>query len=171
MADVGPRLVRALTVHVGDRDVAEDLAQETLVRCIERWSRVEAADRPDAYAFRVAFNLANSRWRRLRRRREATGRPTSWSVDEVEGSTSATASTSADGIDADDVLVIRSELAALPHRQRAAVVCRHLLGFDVRTTAAVLGCAEGTVKSLTAHGLERLRARLRQPTFLEGVEP
>lgn len=168
VAQVGPQLVRALTVHVGDRETAEDLAQETLVRCIERWSRVAGADRPDAYAFRVAFNLANSRWRRLRRRQELTGRPAPWPAS---GEPAGDRAEARDDVEPEDVLTVRSELAALPGRQRAAVVCRHLLGFDVRTTATVLGCAEGTVKSLTSQGLEKLRRRLAEPQFLEGVEP
>jgi DNA-directed RNA polymerase specialized sigma24 family protein len=43
---------------------------------------------------------------------------------------------------------------------RAAVVLRHWLGYDVAECAALLGCSEGTVKSQTARGLDRLRALL-----------
>jgi DNA-directed RNA polymerase specialized sigma24 family protein len=40
---------------------------------------------------------------------------------------------------------------------RAAVVLRHWLGYDVGECAQLLGCSEGTVKSQTARGLDRLR--------------
>jgi DNA-directed RNA polymerase specialized sigma24 family protein len=40
---------------------------------------------------------------------------------------------------------------------RAAVVLRHWLGYDVAECAHLLSCSEGTVKSQTARGLDRLR--------------
>lgn len=39
-ARLRPQLVGALTLHTGDRAVAEELAQETLVRLWQRWPRV-----------------------------------------------------------------------------------------------------------------------------------
>jgi DNA-directed RNA polymerase specialized sigma24 family protein len=51
-------------------------------------------------------------------------------------------------------------LAALPPRMRAVVVLRYWLDYDVRETAAVLGCSEGTVKSQSKVGLDRLRLLL-----------
>jgi DNA-directed RNA polymerase specialized sigma24 family protein len=43
---------------------------------------------------------------------------------------------------------------------RAAVVLRHWLGYDVAECAHLLDCSEGTVKSQTARGLDRLRVLL-----------
>ncbi len=137
-----PLLVRALTAHTGSRPVAEDLAQDALVRCIERWDELAGVANRPAWAMRVAFNLAASRWRRLAvERRHHRERPP-------------------DPPPTEELLALRQALDALPARQRAAVICRHLLGFDVRATAAALGCAEGTVKSLTSKGLGAIRSRL-----------
>jgi len=44
--------------------------------------------------------------------------------------------------------------------QRNAVVLRHWLGLSTRDTAIELGISEGTVKSHTARGLERLSSLL-----------
>ena len=52
---------------------------------------------------------------------------------------------------------LRSALAAVPARQRAAVVLRHYLGLSLQDTAAVLGCTVGTAKSQTSRGLAQLR--------------
>ena len=55
---------------------------------------------------------------------------------------------------------IAAALAALPPRQRALVVLRHLEDMSVADAAELLGVAEGTVKSQTARALEKLRGAL-----------
>jgi DNA-directed RNA polymerase specialized sigma24 family protein len=54
--DEWPRLVGSMSLYLGRRDVAEDLAQETLVRACGRWAEVRSAGSPSAWAHRVAFN-------------------------------------------------------------------------------------------------------------------
>lgn len=54
-------------------------------------------------------------------------------------------------------------LARLPHRQRAAVVLRHVTDLPVAEIAAVLDLPEGTVKSHISRGLARLRALRAAP--------
>ncbi len=49
-------------------------------------------------------------------------------------------------------------MAALPPRARDAVVLRFYVGCSVRETAEVLGCPEGTVKTITHRAVARLRA-------------
>jgi RNA polymerase sigma factor (sigma-70 family) len=55
---------------------------------------------------------------------------------------------------------IRRALDALPPHQRALVVLRHVEDISVAEAAEILGMAEGTVKSQTAHGLANLRLSL-----------
>jgi RNA polymerase sigma factor (sigma-70 family) len=52
---------------------------------------------------------------------------------------------------------LRAALAALPPRQRAAVVLRHWVGLEPAEVADLLGCSAGTVRSQTARGLDKLR--------------
>jgi RNA polymerase sigma factor (sigma-70 family) len=52
---------------------------------------------------------------------------------------------------------VRTALAALPPRMRAAVVLRHWLDLSVEETAGLLNCSTGTVKSQTAKATARLR--------------
>ena len=68
------RLVGSLTLYCGDRDVAEVLAQETLVRVCRDWNRVRTMAAPAAWAHRVGLNLANSWYTRRRAERRATER-------------------------------------------------------------------------------------------------
>lgn len=138
------RLVGALTLATGDRGVAEELAQEALVRTWQRWDDVRTMTAPDAWTFRVGLNLASS-WRR---RRAAEWRANRRRGADREGHADP---------DGADVAAVRRAVAALPPRQRAVVVARFYLGHDVAGTAALLGCAEGTVKSATSHALANLR--------------
>ena len=69
-----PRLVRMLDLLTGDVHVAEELAQEALVRTASHWGRVQQLDAPGAWARRVARNLATSRWRRVQAGRRADAR-------------------------------------------------------------------------------------------------
>jgi len=58
----------------------------------------------------------------------------------------------------------------LPARQREAVTCRYLRRLSVRETAAVMGCAEGTVKATVAAALGNLRDAPALPNLDEDRE-
>src|SRR5918999_5063001 len=59
-----PRLVGMLGLYCGDGDVAEDLAQEALIRLCRDWRRVRQLHAPERWLHRVAINLAHSHYRR-----------------------------------------------------------------------------------------------------------
>lgn len=147
-----PRLVGALALHCGDAGVGEELAQETLTRVWERWSTVRDAASPEAWAFRVGFNLSKSRFRRLAAERRARAR-----LPHPTGDLPDTA----------DAVAVRTAVASLPERQRAAIVLRYFADLSVDDTAAALGCRPGTVKSLSSHAIERLRSTLDLAPVLE----
>lgn len=138
------RLVGALTLATGDRAVGEELAQEALVRAWQRWSQVGSMASPEAWTFRVGFNLAGSWRRRAAAERRAHRRRGVRTVVH-------------DDPDSAEVETVRVAVAGLPPRQRAVIVARFYLGFDVAGTADLLGCAEGTVKAATSHALANLR--------------
>ena len=142
-----PALVRTATLlAAGDAHAAEDLVQTALTRLYVAWPRVDREHGPEAYARRILVNaLIDERrrpWRRESSRAELPDTP-------------AEPPASAEDRDA-----VRRALAALAPRMRAAVVLRHWLGYDVAECAQLLGCSEGTVKSQTARGLDRLRLLL-----------
>jgi RNA polymerase sigma-70 factor, ECF subfamily len=56
-----------LYVHTGDLAEAQDVVQEAFCRALPRWNRLVGYDDPTAWVRRVAWNLATSRWRRLRK--------------------------------------------------------------------------------------------------------
>jgi RNA polymerase sigma-70 factor (ECF subfamily) len=139
------RLVGSLTLTCGDRGIAEELAQDTLVRVWERWPQVSRMASPEGWTFRTAFNLAGSWGRRRHAERRANRR-----------SIPAVAATGT--IDVAEIEAVRRAVSALPERQRAVIVARFYLGYDVAGAAELLDCAPGTVKAATHQALANLRA-------------
>ena len=60
-------------------------------------------------------------------------------------------------------IVVQRALMRLPVEQRAAVVAVDMQGYSIADTAALLGVAEGTVKSRCARARARLAASARPP--------
>jgi RNA polymerase sigma-70 factor (sigma-E family) len=142
-----PQLLRLATLlAAGDRFLAEDLVQTALTRLYVAWWRVERDQGAEAYCRRILVNAVVDERRRAWRRTE-TSRAELPDVPTADGST-------------EDRDAVRAALAELGPRMRAAVVLRHWLGYDVAECAQLLGCSEGTVKSQTARGLDRLRLLL-----------
>jgi RNA polymerase sigma-70 factor (ECF subfamily) len=98
-----------------------------------------------AWTYRVAVNLANSWLRRRMAERRAHAR--------LSGR-AASAHTDPDPADA---VAVRRAVGALPRRQRTALVLRYYADLPVAEVAALMGCAPGTVKSLTSKALTALR--------------
>jgi RNA polymerase sigma-70 factor (sigma-E family) len=148
-----PRLVRTgVVLTAGDHHLAEDLAQTTLTRMYLAWRRVRrdsaAGEHPDRYAHRVLVRAFLDETRRPWWRRERGSSP----PDEEHPAPP--------GTDTEDVHAIQAALALLPPPQRAAVVLRHWLGYDVEETARLLDCTPQAVRSRTFRGLEQLRRLL-----------
>ena len=140
--DEYPRLVPMLHALTGDRQRAEDLAQEALAKAQRDWERVRSLDRPGAWVRRVALN-ASSNVRR-RRGREIAALQRLASVP-AAGEVPAAA-------DPELWRLVRR----LPEQQRWAVALHYVEDRPVAEVANVLGCSEGTVKT----HLSRARATL-----------
>jgi RNA polymerase sigma-70 factor (sigma-E family) len=127
-------LRRTAFLLCGDSHRAEDLVQTVLMKLYVAWPRVhregDAHGDVDAYARRMLVN-ANIDEARRPWRRETSG------LDGHEVSTTQATST-------EDRDALRSALAGLPPRQRAAVVLRHFWGLSVEEAARDLGVSTGT---------------------------
>ena len=144
-------LIRTAYLIVWDLQDAEDLVQETLLKVAGRWHRVRRMEQPVAYARRILVNLAlDGAAHRTRRRRELTGEALPDRSDAADGLRA---------FDAPDELL--TALAALPPRQRTAIVLRYFLDLPEAEVAAAMKCSLGTVKSTAARGLARLEQALR----------
>ena len=66
-------LARTAYLLTGDRQLAEDLLQETLARAAERWSALVRGGEPEPYVRRMLYTRAVDGWRRRRRVGETLG--------------------------------------------------------------------------------------------------
>lgn len=144
------RLVRSLLLFCGERDMAEDLAQEAFARAHQRWPSVSQRRDPTAWLYTVAFNLARSKFRRRAAERRAYAR---------HGPTPPVTSDPARS----DVLVVREAVTRLPPRQREVLIHRYFLGWSVAETAALIGVSENAVKAAAHKAIRSLRASLDVP--------
>ncbi|MEE1742705.1 sigma-70 family RNA polymerase sigma factor [Streptomyces sp. BE147] len=144
----GPALFHFLLgLTFGDRQRAEDLLQETLVRA---WQHPEAFDAPfdsmRPWLFTVGRRLA------IDARRSRGARPVEVS-DAVLESAPAPQDTADSAVRALDV---REAVRTLSAEHRAVLVQIYFRGLSVGETAKVLGIPPGTVKSRSYYALRLL---------------
>ncbi|MFI6950108.1 sigma-70 family RNA polymerase sigma factor [Streptomyces sp. NPDC050422] len=148
----GPALFHFLLgLTFGDRQRAEDLLQETLVRA---WQHPEAFDGPyesmRPWLFTVGRRLA------IDARRSRLARPAEVS-DAVLESAPGREDTAESAVSALDV---RKAVRTLSPEHRAVLVQIYFRGLSVGETAEVLGIPAGTVKSRSYYALRLLSHNL-----------
>lgn len=141
---------RTLTVelcaYTGDYGYAQDVVQEAFCRAFARWQKIVRYDDPVAWIRKVAWNLATSRWRRLRTAQRFLRRQREVHVPGPSP----------------DRVALEAALALLPPNHRRAVVLHHLADMPISEIARQEGVAEGTVKSWLHRGRGALAAHLTE---------
>ena len=151
---VARKLSRMLAVArrmLGDQAEAEDVAQEVFVRA---WKQAKVwkpgAGKFDTWMHRVAMNLC---YDRLRRRREIT-------VAEMPETEDPSQGAEAGLVSAGTAVRVQAAIAALPERQRDAVILCHYQELSNIEAAELLGVSVEAVESLLSRGRRALRAAL-----------
>lgn len=143
-------LLRFAVVLTDDPDLAQDVVHDVLLKAQKQWGRVALADDPHAYVRRMLVNEVIS-WRRKWSRIEA--RPDRQLDRPVPDH--------AEGIERRDALLRR--IAALPIKQRAAIVLRFFEDLPDAQIADALGCSESTVRVHIHRALATLRVDEANP--------
>ncbi|MBW3618689.1 MAG: SigE family RNA polymerase sigma factor [Actinobacteria bacterium] len=152
------RLVGTLWLYCGDRDLAEELAQETLVRVCRDWEQVSRMAAPGAWAHRVAINLANSHFRRRGAARRAFAKVQADALDaHLDPDTAA-------GV------AVRRAIARLNPKQRSVVVLRYYADLPLQDIADSLGLSLSAVKSLHHRATKALQSALGEHTPGPGID-
>lgn len=140
-------------------EVAVDLAQEAFFRAWKHFAEVRTYDRPDAWLYRVATNLAISY---LRRRRSVNFTQLFARATETEGvDAGEEALAFADPHDIEGSFVERDVIAhalrQLPERQRAALLLRAVQGLSCEEIASALGITVTNTRQILSRARERFR--------------
>ena len=151
-----------------NREDAEDVTQEVLIRLWNHWRRLEG-EHLKAWLLRVTRNACIDRSRSLSRRQEMSlNRPMN---DDGDGQGASFMdqlpdNTSSDGagqtLRAEFRTRLQAALDELPEEQREVFVMREFGGLKFREIAAATKVSENTVKSRMRYALEALRGHLAE---------
>ena len=152
------RLLRYLVFLAGNRELAEDLFQETWIRVLERGHQYDGRHEFSTWLYAVARNLTIDYLRRKSPTsldgllededhapvEPADTRPLAWEVVAQH----------------EQAERIRAALVGIPVEYRETVVLRFQEGLALEEIATVTGAKLGTVKSRLYRGLNMLMSRL-----------
>jgi RNA polymerase sigma-70 factor, ECF subfamily len=155
----GP-LMTLCTALLRDRQAAEELAQDTLVRAYERLDLFDVRQPMKPWLYKIAYRLAQERWRS--RSREMARRQAAAPMIGRDRSDPGPA----ERLLADE----RSEMlwqavSELPMAQRTAVVLYYRENLNVNEVAAAMGVSPDTVKTHLVRARSRIHAELTGRQF------
>jgi RNA polymerase sigma factor (sigma-70 family) len=127
-------------VRLLGRDGAEDAFQETFLRALRAYPRLEHARHLRAWAFTIATRVAIDE----RRRRAPAGAVPELPVDDARPAYAE----------------LEHLTVELPATERAAVVLRYGYDLPYADIAAALGSSEDAARQATSAGVRRLRRRI-----------
>ncbi len=158
IVDLDDLLRRVVGRRVADRDVVEDIVQETLARLLAAQDRLDGrAIGP--YAIVTARNLITSRWQR-----DETGKRHEHRLFDPRGETPPDEAL----LENEEAEALRTALGRLRPAERKVLVAHEVEGRDTRALADDLESTPGAV----AAQLNRSRAKLRVEYLIEmGGEP
>jgi RNA polymerase sigma-70 factor, ECF subfamily len=153
------RLLRYLLYLTGNRELAEDLFQETWIKVLERGSQYDGEHNFSTWLFAVARNLSIDQ---LRRKKTA-------SLDSMAGEDEApleiadTTQLTAFEVVAQKELSerVQAGLIAIQPEYRETVVLRFHEGLSLDEIAQITGAPLGTIKSRLYRGLNALLPKLK----------
>ena len=162
-ARLTPRVFGQALRMLGEGAEAEDVAQEAMLRLwriAPEWRHGEA--QVTTWLYRVVANLCTDR---LRKRKRAAV-----PLEDVSEPADPTPSVDAKIQTRARHDALRAALAALPERQRIAVMMRHFDEASNPEIAVALGISVEAVESLTARGKRALAATLKGQVAALGFE-
>jgi len=155
----GP-VVHFLYRMLQNQPIAEELAQEVFLRVYRSRESYEPTAKFTTWLFRIATHLALNQIRDRKHERNQEN------LDE-ETSEGMTRQVADRGPNVEQSMLkdarlneVRTAIAALPDKQRAAVMMHKYEELEYAQIAKALGCSESAVKSLLFRAYETLRGRL-----------
>lgn len=149
-----PRLVYYLTDRVRVRELAEDLAQETLARVWQQRGKLDPAGSILSYLYEIARNLAFDELRKLQVRRR-------FREDQMRPATASYLTPLQLLEDREALEAMQRAVSAMPERRREAFMLVRIQKLSVKEAAAVMGTAPQTVTNQVSAALTDLRRAMK----------
>jgi RNA polymerase sigma-70 factor, ECF subfamily len=134
---------------IGDRDRADDLVQDTLVRAWSHLDTFEPGTNLRSWLFTILKNRFYSVLRKYKRE-----------VEDADGLLAAKLATPAGQPGHMDLQDFQEALSGLPAEQKMALILVGASGFSHEEAAEICGCAIGTIKSRVNRARNRLASML-----------
>ncbi|MCA9242484.1 MAG: sigma-70 family RNA polymerase sigma factor [Phycisphaerales bacterium] len=142
------RVLALATRFLGDAILAEDVCQETFLRVMRSAAAYQPTARFTTWLYRIVANLS---WDQRRRARRAPRPAPTDAMDEP-------ASVGLEGAELRET--VRQAVAALPERQRLALVLHRYHGMSHADIAAATGWSQSAVESCLVRAYATLRGSL-----------
>lgn len=144
----------------GNRDLADDMVQDAMVRA---WAARQSYAQGSNFRAWIFMILRNHYYTTLRK----NARMVSWDPEVAERAL-VVAPTQHDGLNVQDV---QTALLKLPAEQREVLLLIGANGVSYEEAAEIMGCAIGTIKSRLARGRVALAALIDGPAFEDEAQP
>lgn len=138
-----------LALCCGDREEAEDIAQDTFVKAYLASPSFEERFKFSTWLFRIAYNTFLDRGKRAGAGIENTG------LEDAQGLDSGSA---ADG--SFEYQSLYGALEQIPSRERTAILLHYIGGYSVKEAAAIMNCSAGALKLLLMRGRDKLKTKM-----------
>ncbi len=154
------RLLNFVFRFIGDKEVAEDIVQETFLRAYRKRTQYEAIANFSTWLFTIAGNLAKTELRRRKRWRLLS---LDWNDETQTGFDIADESYRPDRVIESELIQwsIQRAIDSLPLNYKQVVILRDIDGMSYQDIAKIVGCPVGTVKSRVNRGRLRLQKKLK----------
>jgi RNA polymerase sigma-70 factor, ECF subfamily len=148
---LAPRVLRYAAARLGDRSLAEEVAQECLTSLVRAWRGGKPPGSPEAFVFAIARRrVGRLIWRRRL-----------WlPLDAAAGARDAGPTPETQAVDRDQARRVRAALPRLPGRDREALLLVALGELTMTDAAAALGLSLSAVKMRVHRARARLAALL-----------
>ena len=135
-----------LALCCGNKDVADDLAQDALVKAYLSCAGYQDMGRFRSWLFKIAYNTFLNHKASLR------------TTESIEEARTLISNSSADSAFEHQSLYLA--LCTLPPKERSAITLYYLNGYDIKEIAAITDASEDAVKKQLSRGRDKLKARL-----------
>ncbi|MCC5802910.1 RNA polymerase sigma factor SigY [Rossellomorea vietnamensis] len=145
-----PFLVKYLIKVTMNRDLAEELAQDTMAKCVEKIHQYNGKSKFSSWLITIATNRYIDLQRKSKKemdwqREEMNGRKLKWEMESRNE-------------EWNDVLAV---LGRLSDEVRLPIILKHYYGYSYEEIGQMTELPPGTVKSRVHHGITKMRKELK----------